>query len=1153
MQNLKRVLSLVLVIAMVASFMLTASAAPAEQISDLSESKYQPEVRVLNALGIVEGYEDGSYKPGKDVTRAELAMILARVKVGGDKAMINSYNYGHMTYTDVVNNGYGWAAPGIQYCTDNGMVVGDGNGKYRPGDTVTIVEALKMILGTLGYDAQIEGLQNVGAAWKANTLSLAKEVGLMDRFYGDTNKNCTRDDIALLIYNFLFSKVVKGYFNNDVANVDTIIYAGGTALELYFGKQIIYGVIVANQEADLDLYEYALTGNIKNNDVSLNEGYTQLYLYDRDDALSLRDIVTGNFRTNGNRTAVVEDAFETVRLTSGHKDIGESVFIITDLEKTKGYYTAVGDLFFSTGVNEVGTETWANTIVRDLDRLTSADTIYVEDYDILNDNVLLTAGDVLPNGNGNFLKTVDFDGDGKLDFVMVEQWAMDGFGGVNKKGQYKDLFGAVISGRTTDNTVATDDVTVGWLNYHVADGIAYTVKAETLAGLSLANTNDAVNYKEGYVTLSNDNKYYQSEVGVGHIITALGLNTILIDAANDPYNLRNYTWYLDCGGYVRAYGLDDSNYGELHLLTDATSVKTGRTSFDKTVDTYKQSSEKVTYTTSDPKCNFVKDGDFPYGEALTNTALNGKAVTNLAAGVVDEKAITLADATKLKAVDAVVELRDLTHVGKNAFTFATTDCYGKYGDYNMNNGGADAENVFATTETDYYYVVLANDRYGVPYVKSVEFFDGYLNVKGFDFSACTAAYAAVNLEKDATGAYYYNAKAVVLETYENTTNVTFPYFAYEHISSNRDYTNGVYSVVTPAGALDTMTVAKMTAIYDAPYGNLGFYSYNGNDGVATKIVENWADYGISAHTVVIDKGAIDYYVLDSQSGKTIKLSDETPVYAVMNQGKNYDPTQNKCVVAEYDAKLTKGDKIILVEANNAIKYVLVVDSPSYELDWVTTWAAQDLWTAINANAPLYSNHAKYDTFKAAVEAYAANKTDATYEAMLQAALVLVESNEEVPEQDVYVATFFQYFMEVTGPKYGAFCDAVDNSYDAKGNIVIDPYLDDETGIAALYKAMSATELKILDMISHDEEIDMSYVDLYREVADKYVATAKALIAANAAFNAAQNPVEGSVAAKKLVDTYNVWVKLTADAKIVAAAGGELAAAITAAQALIPNP
>lgn len=1150
MQNLKRALSLILVIAMVASFMLTASAAPAEQLSDLSDSKYQPEVRVLNALGIVEGYEDGSYKPANNVTRAELATILARVKVGGDKAMIASYNYGHMTYTDVLTNGYSWAAPGIQYCTDNGMVVGDGNGKYRPGDTVTIVEALKMILGTLGYDAQIEGLQNVGAAWKANTLSLAKEVGLMDRFYGDTNKNCTRDDIALLIYNFLFSNVVKGYFNNDVANVDTIIYAGGTALELYFGKQVVYGVIVANQEADLDLYEYAMTGNVVDDDNTLGEGYTQLYLYDRDDALSLRDIVTGNFKTTGRetKTSVVENAFETVRLTSGHKDIGESVFIITDLEKTKGYYTAVGDLCFATGVNEVGTETWDSTTTNALRGLLSNDTIYINDYDSVSvDHVLMTAADVLPNGNGNFLKTVDFDGDGKLDLVMVEEWTMDGFGGVNKKGQYKDLFGAVINGRTTANTVATDDVTVGWLNYHVADGVAYTVKAETLSGLSLANTNDAVNYKEGYVTLSNENKYYQSEVGIGHIITALGLNTVLIDAANDPYNLKNYTWYLDCGGYIRAYGLDASNYGELHLLTDATSVKTGRTSFDKTVDTYKQSSEKVTYTTSDPYCNFVNDGDYPYGEALVNTALNGKAVTNLAAGVVDETAISLADATKV--VDAVVELRDLTHVGKAAFTFATTDNYGKYGDYNMNNGGADAENVFATTETDYYYVVLAKDRYGVPFVKSVEYFDGYLNVKDFDFSACTAAYAAVNLEKDATGANYYNAKVVVLETYESTTNVTFPYFAYEHISSNRDYTNGVYSVVTPAGALDTMTVTAMTAIYDAPYGNLGFYTFNGNNGVAEKIVENWASYGISAHTVIIDKGAIDYYVLDSQNGKTIKLSDETPVYAVMNQRGNYDPTQYICTVAEYDAKLTKGDKIILVEANNSIKYVLVVDSTTYDLGW-NTWAAQDLWTAIAANAPLYSDHAKTDAFEAAVEAYAASKTEANYEAMLQAALILFESDEDLDEVDEASAeAFFEYFTDVTIPKYVAFLEAVEAAMDDDGNIVINPYLDDETGIAARYNAMSETELKILAEEFYDEDLDLSVLDLYKEVADKYVATANALIDAYDATLEAENDLELAVANKALADTYNVWVKLTTGTNIVAAEDGMLADAIAAAQAL----
>ena len=92
MQNLKRALSLILVVAMVASFMVAAIAAPAEQLTDLSESNFQPEVRVLNALGIVEGYEDGTYKPANEVTRAELALILARVRVGGDKDMIATYN-----------------------------------------------------------------------------------------------------------------------------------------------------------------------------------------------------------------------------------------------------------------------------------------------------------------------------------------------------------------------------------------------------------------------------------------------------------------------------------------------------------------------------------------------------------------------------------------------------------------------------------------------------------------------------------------------------------------------------------------------------------------------------------------------------------------------------------------------------------------------------------------------------------------------------------------------------------------------------------------------------------------------------------------------------------------------------------------------------
>ena len=340
-----RTLSLVLVVAMVMSFMLSASAATAEQLADLSESNYQPEVRVLAALDIVEGYEDNTYKPARAVTRAELATILARVRVGGDKEMIDTYNYGHMTYTDVLNAGYVWAAPAIQYATDNGMVVGDGNNLYRPGDTVTVVEGLKMLLTALGYDAEIEGLQNVGAAWKANVLSLAREVGLMDRYYGDTNKPMTRDDMALLIWNFLNAEIVKGYYQNDVANVDTIMYVGGTALEVYFEKQVVYGAIVANEAANLDVYYDEYTG-LKENSYRLDEGYTTLFLYDNEEGLTLKEayeLQDNNIWDEWIGRKDSDDYFVTFKnLSTDLGDIAEPVFVITDLEPVKGEWYAVG-------------------------------------------------------------------------------------------------------------------------------------------------------------------------------------------------------------------------------------------------------------------------------------------------------------------------------------------------------------------------------------------------------------------------------------------------------------------------------------------------------------------------------------------------------------------------------------------------------------------------------------------------------------------------------------------------------------------------------------------------------------------------------------------------------------------------------------------
>lgn len=963
MQNLKRVLSLVLVVAMVMSFMLSASAATAEQIPDLAESNFQPEVRVLAALDIVEGYEDGSFKPANEVTRAELATILARVKVGGDKEMIKSYNYGHMTYTDVLNNGYVWAAPAIQYATDNGMVVGDGNGLYRPGDTVTVVEGLKMLLTALQYDAEIEGLQNVGAAWKANVLSLAREVGLMDRFYGDTNKNMTRDDMALLIWNFLNCEVVKGYYANNVANVDTIMYFGGTALEIFFAKQVVYGAIVANEKAILNVQGSNNAAEYYGTDLRLPAGQTTLFLYDNDEGESYAEHVDHIHSEKVINNWDNCDYFVTfTNLSTDLADIGEPVFVITDLEPTKGYFVAIGGECFSTGTNTVGVEQWS---APSLTGLVNADTVYAYDYDVVA---------ALPRtlGNGDFYKTVDFDGDGKLDLVLTENWNMTFVGGTDRSGAVKD-FGLGkgwnvnnknYSDLAATNLLDTDFVTANMINWHYADGIYYSNSAECIAKTPLTDGVDAVNYKYGYVTLSDGNKYSQSGIDIYNV---LGLETVLINCVTDPKATTNYNWYLDNGGFIRAYGEDRSQYS-VYLLTEASSVA-NRYGWTETVDALQQTNldGAVTYNvTNSYNDAFVANSDnAPYG--ALNGALNGKAVTNLALAAVSD------DSIELTVADKIVELQGEYGVYGNEYKL--TDKYGKLGEWNVNNGVTYADaHVYTTDATDFYVVTYGTDIKGINYVKSVNYVQGYKNLKNVNFEDCTAAYALVgNLNVTSSGNYY-NASIVVLESNVAYQEIVAPYFAYEHISDYKDSKVGLFGVIDPTGAIpeEGLYVSKALSSYvfqnNLLGGLLGFFKYNTVTKAATLIEEDFNNYGIFADQVVVVNS--NYKVVGAVGGKQLTLTEDTEIYALVNYvwtGSNAVGEDVMVLDLEY-GDLKTGDQIIYVTnaAGTAVEYVLVVNGVVLPQHLTYSAAAQELYARISGSN--YLEPAKRAAFINAVNA-----------------------------------------------------------------------------------------------------------------------------------------------------------------------------------------
>ena len=130
-------------------------------------------VDTLVSLGIVEGFEDGSFQPNATVTRAQMAKMIYVLRTGNSDA--SAYNDDKTSFTDI---GSHWARGYIKYCQSLGIIAGKSNTKFVPNEKVSAQEAAKMLLVTLGYDPAKAGL--TGPQWAQNTMSYAGLAGLFD-------------------------------------------------------------------------------------------------------------------------------------------------------------------------------------------------------------------------------------------------------------------------------------------------------------------------------------------------------------------------------------------------------------------------------------------------------------------------------------------------------------------------------------------------------------------------------------------------------------------------------------------------------------------------------------------------------------------------------------------------------------------------------------------------------------------------------------------------------------------------------------------------------------------------------------------------------------------------------------------------------------
>ena len=199
-------------------------------------------VDTLVSLGVIEGFEDGSFQPNGTVTRAQMAKMIYVLRTGNSDA--SAYNDNKTTFTDI--NGH-WARGYIKYCQSLNIIAGKSSTIFAPNASVTAQEAAKMLLVTLGYDAQKAGL--VGSGWASKTNALADENGLLDDVNTSFTAACPRQYAAQLIYNAIDAKTVvwrdDAYTNQTAAGTDN-----KTIGEKYMGLNTAEGVMSSFQKED---------------------------------------------------------------------------------------------------------------------------------------------------------------------------------------------------------------------------------------------------------------------------------------------------------------------------------------------------------------------------------------------------------------------------------------------------------------------------------------------------------------------------------------------------------------------------------------------------------------------------------------------------------------------------------------------------------------------------------------------------------------------------------------------------------------------------------------------------------------------------------------------------------------------------------------
>lgn len=159
-----------------------------ENFPDVNSSDwFYNDVCIALEEGYINGYDDGTFKPNKTITREEAAKIIISIE---DREDLNIDKLNNFSDGNTVSN---WAKKYVEGAIEAGYIKGDNNGKINPVSNITRAESVSMI------SRVIKEVHNEPPKINAQNVTLEYGQAFDKAMAHFSAEDCTGKDITFLV------------------------------------------------------------------------------------------------------------------------------------------------------------------------------------------------------------------------------------------------------------------------------------------------------------------------------------------------------------------------------------------------------------------------------------------------------------------------------------------------------------------------------------------------------------------------------------------------------------------------------------------------------------------------------------------------------------------------------------------------------------------------------------------------------------------------------------------------------------------------------------------------------------------------------------------------------------------------------------------